>query len=339
VVASGPSNAPGTGGRSSSGVGITFYGCGPDEAAWFREAAPRYEVVPTITDAALSEATIHLCTGNRCVSVGHKSEISGSVLLALRRNGVRYISTRSAGYNHIDLQSAEAMNICVENVEYSPDSVADFTLMLILMVIRNVKTTIGRVQANDYRLPDQRGRELRDMTIGVVGTGRIGSAVIERLRGFGGRVLAYDRCPKMTEATYVSLEVLLQESDVVTLHTPLTGGTHHLLNRERIDQIRPGGFVVNTGRGSLIDTEALLCALGRGRLGGAALDVVEGEEGLFYFDHSQSQMEGSVLQGLQRLPNVLITPHTAYYTDHALNDVVENTLVNCLQFLENERNG
>jgi D-specific alpha-keto acid dehydrogenase len=202
-----------------------------------------------------------------------------------------------------------------------------------------VKTTIGRVQANDYRLPDQRGRELRDMTIGVVGTGRIGSAVIERLRGFGGRVLAYDRCPKMKEATYVSLEVLLQESDVVTLHTPLTGGTHHLLNRERIDQIRPGGFVVNTGRGSLIDTEALLCALGRGRLGGAALDVVEGEEGLFYFDHSQSQMEGSVLQGLQRLPNVLITPHTAYYTDHALNDVVENTLVNCLQFLENERNG
>jgi D-specific alpha-keto acid dehydrogenase len=301
--------------------------------------APRYEVVPTVTDAALSEATVHLCMGNRCVSIGHKSEISGSLLVALRRTGVRYISTRSAGYNHIDLQSAEAMNICVENVEYSPDSVADFTLMLILMLIRSAKTTIRRVQANDYRLADVRGRELRDMTIGVIGTGRIGSAVIERLRGFGCRVLAYDRCPKMAEETYVSLDVLLRQSDVVTLHTPLTGETHHVLNRQRIDQLRSGGFVINTGRGSLIDTEALLLGLESGQLGGAALDVVEGEEGFFYFDHSQSPLEDSVLQRLQRLPNVLITPHTAYYTDHALNDVVENTLINCLQFLEHDRHG
>ena len=131
----------------------------PDEVTCIREAAPRYEVVPTVTEAALSEATVHLSTGNRCVSIGHKSEVSNSVLLALRRSGVRYISTRSAGYNHIDLRAAEAMNICVENVDYSPDSVADFTLMLILMVIRNAKTTIDRVQANDYRLTDVRGRE------------------------------------------------------------------------------------------------------------------------------------------------------------------------------------
>ena len=152
---------------------------------------------------------------------------------------MRYISTRSAGYNHIDLQSAERMGICVENVAYSPDSVADYTLMLMLMVLRNAKTTISRVQAHDYRLIDVPGRELRDMTIGVVGTGRIGAAVINRLQGFGGRVLACDHCPD-TSAAYVALDALLRQSDVVTLHTPLTGETHHLLNRQRIDQMQAG---------------------------------------------------------------------------------------------------
>ena len=216
------------------------------------------------------------------------------MLLALRREGVRYISTRSAGYNHIDLQSARRVGITVENVAYSPDSVADYTLMLMLMVVRNAKTTISRVQAHDYRLSDVRGRELRDMTIGVVGTGRIGAAVIERLRGFGGRVLAYDRHPE-GPANYVSLDALLRQSDLVTLHTPLTEETHHLLHRQRIDQMKPGAFVVNTGRGSLLDTEALLLALESGRLGGAALDVLEGEEGVFYFDRSQNPVENQVL--------------------------------------------
>ena len=128
------------------------------------------------------------------------------------------------------------------------------------------------------------------MTIGVIGTGRIGAAVIDRLRGFGCRVLAYDRCPK-TSAEYVPLDELLQQSDVVTLHTPLNADTHHLLDRRRIEQMRHGAFIINTGRGSLLDTEALLPALESGRLGGAALDVLEGEEGVFYSDHSRQPIE------------------------------------------------
>ena len=230
------------------------------------------------------------------------------------------------------------MGICVENVAYSPDSVADYTLMLMLMILRNTKMTISRAQAHDYRLIERPGRELRDMTIGVVGTGRIGTAVVKRLRGFGGCVLACDSRPD-TSATYVGLDALLARSDVVTLHTPLTEKTHHLLNRRRIDHMRPGAFVVNTGRGSLIDTEVLLRALESGRLGGAALDVLEGEEGVFYFDHSQRSTEDPLLARLQQLPNVLITPHTAYYTDHALSDIVENTFINCLQFLEQDQHG
>ena len=164
-------------------MGITFFGCGKDEAALVGELAPRHGIVPIVTDAAASEATLELISGNRCISVGHKTRISNSVLLTLRRYGVRYISTRSAGYDHIDLLSAERMGICVENVAYSPDSVADYTLMLMLMILRNTKMTISRVQAYDYRLIDVPGRELGDLTIGVVGTGRIGTAVISRLKG------------------------------------------------------------------------------------------------------------------------------------------------------------
>jgi D-specific alpha-keto acid dehydrogenase len=251
---------------------------------------------------------------------------------------VGYISTRSAGYDHIDLEAAERVGISVGNVGYSPDSVADYTLMLMLMAVRDAKATLSRAQSHDYRLSDVRGRELRDMTIGVVGTGRIGAAVIERLRGFGSRVLAYDLCPE-TSATYVGLDALLRESDVVTLHTPLTDETYHLLSRRRIDLMKPGAVVVNTGRGSILDTEALLRALESGRLGGAGLDVLEGEEGVFYFDCSQSPVEYPLLSRLQQLPNVSITPHTAYFTDHALSDVIENTLINCLRFLQEDRHG
>lgn len=312
-------------------MAITIYGCGQDEAVLFRELGPRFGVMPTVTDAAVSEANLELAFGNRCISVGHKTQISGSILVALRQAGVRYLSTRSVGYNHIDVQAAENVGISVETVAYSPDSVADYTLMLMLMALRNAKSTISRAQLHDYRLNDVRGKELRDMTIGVIGTGRIGSAVIDRLRGFGCRVLAYDRCPN-TSAEYVPLDALLQQSDVVTLHTPLNADTHHLLSRQRIEQMRHGAFIINTGRGSLLDTEALLPMLESGHLGGVALDVLEGEEGVFYSDHRKRPLQSQLLLRLQRLPNVLITPHTAYYTEHALNDTVENTLINCRRF-------
>lgn len=312
-------------------TGITIYSCGPDEAILFREMAPRYGVLPTITAAAVSEANIELAAGNRCISVGHKTRIPESTLLALSRAGVRYVSTRSIGYDHIDVEYAQSVGIVVGNVAYSPDSVADYTLMLMLMAVRNAKSIIRRADIFDYRLNKVRGKELRDLTIGVVGTGRIGTAVMDRLRGFGSRILAHDNRPKVT-AHHVSLDELLRQSDIVTLHTPLTVETHHLLNGRRIDQMKPGALIVNTGRGPLVDTEALVSALESDRLAGAALDVLEGEEGIFYADCRDRPIESRSLLRLQQMPNVLISPHTAYYTDHALSDTVENTIVNCLKF-------
>lgn len=293
--------------------------------------APRFGVVPTMTKEAVSEANAGLAAGNRCISVGHKTRVTRAALAALSRTGVEYVSTRSVGCDHIDVSYAKSVGISVGNVAYSPDSVADYTLMLMLMAVRHAKATVRRTDAHDYRLSEIRGKELRDLTVGVVGTGRIGTAVIDRLRGFGCRVLAYDHRPG-NAADYTSVDELFQRSDIVTLHTPLTAKTRHLVDRRRIEQMKHGAFVVNTGRGPLIDTEALLSALESGRLGGAALDVLDGEEGIFYTDCRNRPIENRSLLRLQELPNVVISPHTAYYTDHAMSDTVRNTLINCLDF-------
>ena len=320
------------------GTGLTVFGCGSDEAALFRELAPRFGVVPTLTEEALSGENIELARGNRCVSVGHKTRIPNSLLRALSQAGVRYVSTRSVGYDHIDVAYAQSVGVVVGNVAYSPDSVADYTLMLMLMAVRQLKSIIRRAEVHDYRLNTVRGRELRDLTVGVVGTGRIGAAVMDRLRGFGATILAYDTCPG-TAADYVPLDELVQQSDIVTLHTPLTVQTHHLLNRRRIEQMKRGAFVVNTGRGSLLDTAALVAALESGELGGAALDVVEGEEGVFYADCRDRPIDSALLLRLQCMSNVLITPHTAFYTDHALRDTVQNSIINCVKFESGEQYG
>ena len=319
-------------------MGITIYGCEQDEAVLFRELAPRHGITPTIVEAPVAEDNAELASGNRCVSVGHKTRVTNSTLLALSKAGVEYISTRSIGFNHIDVEYAQSVGISVGNVAYSPDSVADYTRMLMLMAVRHAKSLIRRTDLHDYRLHDVRGKELRDLTVGVIGTGRIGAAVIDRLRGFGSRILAYDSRPGPSDE-YVPLYQLLQQSDIVTLHAPLNADTYHLLDRHRIEGMKRGAFIINTGRGPLIDTEALVPALESGSLGGAALDVLEGEEGIFYADCRDQPMDNKHLLLLQRMPNVLISPHTAYFTDHALSDTVKNCLANCLEFESENHHG
>ena len=327
---------------SAPTTALTIYGCRPDEAALFRELAPQTGITPRFIDAAPSEASAELARGTRHVSVGHQSRVTASTLRAFARAGVTSLSTRSVGCDHIDLEEAARLGIAVGTVAYSPDSVADHTLMLMLMAVRHAAQTVRRVDAGDFRLGERRGRELRDLTVGVVGTGRIGSAVIARLHGFGARVLSVDtRMPVSrgsASADDVTLDELVERSDIVTLHAPLTNETHHLLDARRLARMRPDAVVVNTARGGLVDTAALLEALESGRLGGAALDVVEGEEGVFYTDRRRHPIDGSLAR-LRALPNVLITPHAAFDTDHALHDIVENTLRACLEFENGRRDG
>jgi D-specific alpha-keto acid dehydrogenase len=350
-------------------IGITVYGCEQDEADAFRALAPRFGVIPTLTRDAPSERSAYAVPRNRCVSVGHKSGVSAPILAALKEVGVEFISTRSIGCDHIDMRAAAKLGISVKNAPYSPGGVADHTLMLLLLAVRNAKAVVSAAEQHDFRLPATRGRELRDMTVGVIGTGRIGKAVVERLVGFGCSVLTCGRerrtagpagWPEQRGATecsgsgrrstrraaqraarlttqgaaveHVSLEQLLRRSDVVTLHAPLTPETHHIIGQARIESMRPGAFIINTGRGALIDTEALISALEDGRLGGAALDVLEGEEGIFYSDYTRRSIDNHFLLKLQEMPNVIITPHAAYYTERALRETVEITIRNCLGF-------
>ena len=312
---------------------ITVYGCERDEELVIRAMAPGLGILPILTAAPLSEDTIELAAGSRCISVGHKSPVTSAHLAALSRVGVRYVSTRSIGYDHIDVGHAESVGIRVENVAYSPGSVADYTLMLMLMTARHAGSILRRADVHDYRLNEVRGRELGDLTIGVVGTGRIGVAVVERLQGFGCRILASDDRRTTVAADYVPLDELLRQSDIVTLHAPLTAGTRHLLDAARIGAMKHGAVVVNTARGGLIDTDALIDALRSRRLGGAALDVLEeDEEASFYADRRDGAILSARLRRLRELPNVIVSPHTAYYTDHALTDTIENSLANCLRF-------
>lgn len=322
--------------KHAKDIGITVFGCEKDEAGVFQELSPRFGVMPTITKATVAECGAIPANGNRCISVGHKSPVAETHLAALQKAGVKYISTRSIGTDHIDTKAARRMGIAVGNVAYSPDGVADYTLMLMLMAVRNAKSIVTGADNFDFSLDAVRGRELRDMTVGVVGAGRIGKAVIERLHGFGCRVLTHSRSD---DADSLALNELLGQSDIVTLHAPLNAGTYHMIGREQMEMMKHGAFLVNTGRGALVDTDELIKALERGKLGGAALDVLEGEEGLFYFDCSGKPIDNRFLLELQKMPNVIITPHTAYYTSRALYDTVEKTIVNCLDFERGQVHG
>lgn len=308
---------------------ITAFGCDPDEARLLRELAPRVGAHVTVVDEPLTPQTAQLARGSRCITVSHRAPITRDTLDVLARVGVRLVSTRSVGANHVDTQYAASLGITVGTVAYAPDGVADFTVMLILMTLRQARDLLSRADAFDFRLAPRRGRELRDLTVGVVGGGRIGSEVAARLAGFGCEVLVHDA----RDPGSVPLVTLLSRSDVVTLHTPLTARTRHLLDAERIALLPPGAVVVNTGRGGLIETEALLAALEDGRLAGAALDVVEGEEAVFYADHRSSPAAvPDLIRRLHSLPQVVITGHTAYFTDGALRDTVTGTLIACQNY-------
>lgn len=252
-------------------------------------------------------------------------------LVRLAAGGVRLIALRSAGYNHVDLAAAERHGLRVVRVpEYSPHAVAEHTFALLLALDRKIHRAWLRVRDANFSLDGLVGFDLHGKTFGVIGTGRIGRATAQIAAGFGCRVLAFDLHPDAAlaaaGATYVSLEALYRESDVVSLHVPLTPHTHHLIDDKALRQMKPGVVLLNTGRGALIDTRALIAALKRGLIGGAGLDVYEEEEGVFFEDLSDRVLQDDVLARLLTFPNVIITAHQGFLTREALGNIAETTL-------------
>ena len=251
--------------------------------------------------------------------------------------GVKCIATRTIGYDHIDYKYAASKGVGVVNVTYSPATVAEYTVMMILMGLRRVKHIRERAEIQDFSLKGKIARELCQCTVGIVGTGRIGEAVIDCLSGFGCKILAYDPFEKESvkeRAEYVTLERLLSESDIISLHAPALEGTYHMIDEPAFRRMKEGAGIVNCARGNLIDTEALIAALDSGHLGFACLDVIENEAGLFYFDRRGDDLGNKDLERLNAYSNVIVMPHMAFYTDEAVSNMMENSLSGIKDFFE-----
>ncbi|MDO4292405.1 MAG: D-isomer specific 2-hydroxyacid dehydrogenase family protein [Eubacteriales bacterium] len=299
-----------------------------DEAAYFKKFGKLYgaEILPVREDPTPENAA--LAQGCEGVSV-ITTPVTAELIEAWKRAGVRHISTRTIGFDHIDLEAAGRCGMAVSNVTYSTGSVADYTVMLILMALRRMKSILKRAEGMDYSLQGNIGRELGGLTVGVVGTGRIGRHVMRNLSGFGCRLLACD--PFENEearryGSYCAQEELFAQSDVITFHTPAEKSSFHLVNADTLGQMKPGVVLVNTARGSIIDTAALIDALESGKVGAAALDVIEGELGIFYGDYKYQVIGHREMSILKDLPNVLMLPHMAFYTENAVSDMVEHSI-------------
>lgn len=307
-----------------------------DEKEFFDEFSEKYGVeygytadYPTYDNAILAE-------GYDAVSFT-PCDMGKKMIDRFYSMGVRYFATRSIGFDHIDTEYAKSLGIGVSNVSYPPDTVADFTLMLMLMSCKKIGHILKRSELQDYSLKGKIGKNIGDCTVGIIGTGNIGRAVIKRLTGFGCKILAYDPYENdevKNVAEYVDFDRLLRESDIISLHTPGSDENHHLLNAEAFNKMKDGVIIVNTARGRLIDTDALIDAIESRKVQGAALDVLEHEDGLYYANRMEDPIVNRRMAVLRSFPNVILTPHTAFYSRIVVSNMAEKT-IKCVLDMEN----
>ncbi|WGL15394.1 2-hydroxyacid dehydrogenase [Microbulbifer bruguierae] len=275
-------------------------------------------------------ATVELAEGCDGVCVSVNDGVDGAAIVALKEIGCRILVTRSIGFNQIDLDAADKAGIPVARVpHYSPHSVSEFTVGLILSLTRKIHRAFLRSREFNFSIEGLTGTQLSDKTVGVLGAGQIGGLVLKALSGFGCRLLYHDlhRQPELDDiATCCEVPELTRESDILVLNLPLTPDTRHTINASSVPQLKPGVLIINTGRGGLIDTGALVEGLKSGHIGGAAIDVYEDEANLFHADRSADILQDDTFCRLLTFPNVIVTSHMAFLTDHALADIATTTL-------------
>ena len=290
----------------------------------------------------LTSETVVLAAGHDAVCVFVNDRLDEPVLRGLRERGVRVVALRSAGYNHVELAAAARLGLPVVRVpEYSPYAVAEHAVGLVLALNRKVHRAYARVREWNFSLDGLVGFDLHAKTVGVIGTGRIGRAATRIFRGFGCRVLAHDRHehPDLVAThgvQYVDLPTLYRAADILSLHVPLTPATFHMIDDQALSTMKRGVMIINTGRGALIDSRALIAALKTRHVGAAGLDVYEEEEGIFFTDLSDKVLQDDVLARLLTFPNVLVTSHQAFLTREALSNIAETTLANLTAFERGE---
>lgn len=321
---------------------IAFFDSRSYDIAAFKAQNQRFGFELTFFEARLTSQTAGLAAGYEVVCSFVNDRVDEPALETMKRGGLGLLALRSAGYNHVDLAAAERLGLPVVRVpEYSPHAVAEHTVGLVLTLNRRLHKAYARVREGNFSLEGLIGFDMFGKTCGLIGVGRIGTVTAKIFRGFGCRVLVYDKRedPQLAAElgfNYVDLATLYRESDIVSLHVPLVPDTHHLIDQRAFDQMKDGVMLVNTSRGALVDTRALIVALKTGKLAAAALDVYEEEEGIFFEDLSDQVLHDDVLARLLTFPNVLVTAHQGFLTREALANIAETTLANVAAFARGE---
>ena len=314
---------------------IAFYATKPYDRIWFEPLARKYGFFIHFIELPCNEDTIFLAKGYDAICVFVNDRVNAKMIDELYNMKVKAILLRSAGFNHIDIKAAEDKIAVLRVPSYSPEAVAEYAMGLLLSINRCIHKAYYRTRDFNMNINGFMGLDLNNKTAGVVGTGKIGQAMIRILEGFGMNIIAYDPFPnEELNVEYVSVEELFKRSDVISLHCPLTKETKHIINKKSVRMMKDGVYLVNTSRGSLINSEDLLEGLVAGKFGGVGLDVYEEEEGIFYEDRSADIVEDDILARLMTFPNVLITSHMGFFTKEAMEAIAVTTLENAYS-LEN----
>ncbi|HEY9685534.1 MAG TPA: 2-hydroxyacid dehydrogenase [Coleofasciculaceae cyanobacterium] len=313
---------------------IAVFSAKPYDEDFFRKANEAFGHELFFFESHLNEKTVQLAAGFPAVCVFPNDNLNRAALKTLASHGTKIVALRCAGYNNVDLAAANDFNMTVVRVPaYSPYSVAEHTVGLMLALNRKLCKANSRVREGNFTIGGLLGFDMHGKTVGIIGTGRIGSVVATILgKGFGCRVLAYDPSPNLhyeeQGVCYTGLDQLFSQSDIITLHCPLTAQTHHLIDEVAIAKVKPGVMLINTSRGGVIDTKAVIKGLKSGKIGSLGLDVYEEESNIFFEDFSGTGISDDVLARLMTFPNVMITSHQAFFTREALENIAQTTLGN-----------
>ena len=318
---------------------VAVFSAKPYDKLFLTQANQKYNCKLTFFSPSLNLETVNLAQGFDAVCVFVNDRLDRSIIQILDRE-IKLIALRCAGYNNVDVAAAKEHGITIVRVPaYSPHAVAEHAIALMLTLNRKIHRAYNRVREGNFALNGLLGFDLHNRTVGIIGTGKIGRIAGQILHGFGCRLLAYDLYPNREFAAqyaqYVTLVELLSQSDIISLHCPLSEDTYHLIDEEAIAQMKPGVMLVNTSRGGLIDTKAVIKGLKSKQIGYLALDVYEGESSMFFEDLSGEIIQDDTFERLLTFPNVVITGHQAFFTEEALTNIAETTLANIQAIAQN----
>lgn len=316
---------------------IAFFDTKPYDRIWFDRLKDKYGFEFKYFESKLNSDTAVMCAGLDGVVAFVNDVIDEKTISILSEQGIRILALRCAGYNNVDFKAAYGKIHVVRVPAYSPHAVAEHAMALLLTLNRKIHRAYIRTRDFNFSINGLTGFDLYGKTMGVVGAGKIGRVFVDICKGFGMKVIAYDPFPARDSGIdYVELEELFRRSDIISLHAPLTKETYHIINQDSIALMKDGVIIINTSRGALIDSEALLEAIKNGKIGGAGLDVYEEESDIFFEDYSNAIIQDDVLARLISMPNVIVTSHQAFLTDEALKNIAETTLENLRQFFDGE---